>query len=44
MLCDEEYNIGGMIDIIFYNKKTNEFQIWDYKTNNNFKFKNDKSN
>ena len=25
-----------MLDILFYNVKTNEFQIWDYKTNKAF--------
>lgn len=33
VLYDEETHIGGMLDILFYNVKTSEFQIWDWKTN-----------
>lgn len=44
VLCDKEFNIGGMIDILFYNRKMNEFQIWDYKTNKDFKYENKKNN
>lgn len=30
---DRELNIAGMIDQIFYNKKTGKLEIWDWKTN-----------
>jgi hypothetical protein len=33
IVYDKESLIGGMLDILFYNVKTNEFQIWDWKTN-----------
>ena len=36
VVYDEESLIGGMLDIIFYNVKMKEFQIWDYKTNKDF--------
>lgn len=35
---DIESLIGGMVDMLFYNKKTNEFQIWDWKTNKKFSY------
>jgi hypothetical protein len=38
---DEEYGIAGQIDGFFYNTKSNEFQIWDYKTNKEIKKTND---
>ena len=44
VLCDKDYKIGGMIDILFYNKKMNEFQIWDYKTNKDFTYENKRNN
>lgn len=36
VVCDEEYGIGGMVDILFYNRKEKEYQIWDHKTNKEF--------
>lgn len=36
VVYDEESLIAGMLDILFYNIKAQEFQIWDYKTNKNF--------
>jgi hypothetical protein len=33
VIYDKESLIAGMFDIIFYNVKANEFQIWDNKTN-----------
>lgn len=44
VLCDKDYKIGGMIDVLFYNKKMNEFQIWDYKTNKDFTYENKRNN
>lgn len=38
VVCDKEYGIGGMVDLLFYNIKAKEFQIWDWKTNKNFDF------
>jgi hypothetical protein len=40
VVYDKESLIGGMLDILFYNVKTNEFQIWDYKTNKKFTINN----
>jgi len=36
IVYDKESLIGGMLDILFYNVKTKEFQIWDWKTNKKF--------
>ncbi len=36
VLYDRESLIGGMLDILFYNVKAKEFQIWDWKTNKKF--------
>jgi hypothetical protein len=33
VIFDRESLIGGMYDILFYNVKAKEFQIWDNKTN-----------
>lgn len=38
---DLDYNIAGMIDCIFYNKKSKCLEIYDYKTNKEIKIKND---
>jgi hypothetical protein len=35
---DKESMIAGMMDILFYNIKMKEFQIWDWKTNKDFTF------
>ena len=34
---DEELGICGMVDQLFWNKKSNELQIWDWKTNKEIK-------
>jgi hypothetical protein len=36
ILYDRELLIGGMLDMLFYNIETGEFQIWDWKTNKKF--------
>jgi len=36
VLYDKETHIGGMLDILFYNVRTKEIQIWDWKTNKKF--------
>jgi hypothetical protein len=36
VVCDKDFLIGGMLDIIFWNVKAQEFQIWDWKTNKEF--------
>lgn len=36
IIYDSESLIGGMLDILFFNVKTGEFQIWDWKTNKKF--------
>jgi hypothetical protein len=33
VVFDSESLIGGMLDILFYNVKKKEFQVWDHKTN-----------
>lgn len=37
---DEELGIAGMVDCLFWNKKAQELQIWDYKTNKEIKTSN----
>lgn len=34
---DPEYNISGTVDQLFFNKKQNEYQIFDWKTNKEIK-------
>jgi hypothetical protein len=36
VVFDREYGIGGMVDLLFWNVKDQEFQIWDWKTNKEF--------
>jgi hypothetical protein len=36
VVYDRESLIGGMLDMLFYNVKAQEFQIWDWKTNKKF--------
>ena len=36
VVYDRESLIGGMVDMLFYNKKAKCFQIWDWKTNKKF--------
>lgn len=38
---DIEYGIAGMVDCLFFNKKSNMLEIYDYKTNKDIKLKND---
>jgi hypothetical protein len=33
VVVDSDIGIGGMVDLLVYNVKCAEFQIWDYKTN-----------
>lgn len=37
---DKELGIAGMVDCLFWNKKSDELQIWDYKTNKEIKTSN----
>jgi hypothetical protein len=37
---DQEYKIAGQVDGLFFNKKSNELEIWDYKTNKEIKYSN----
>ena len=36
VVYDRESLIGGMLDMLYYNVKTEEFQIWDWKSNKDF--------
>ena len=36
VVYDDESQISGMMDIIFYNVKMKQYQIWDWKTNKSF--------
>lgn len=38
---DKDLGIGGMVDCLFYNKKSQQLEIYDYKTNKEIKTKND---
>jgi len=38
VMYDKETYIGGMLDMLFYNVKAKEFQIWDHKTNKDFTY------
>lgn len=33
VVYDKEFLVAGMVDLLVYNVKAGEFQIWDYKTN-----------
>jgi hypothetical protein len=44
VVYDEEFGIGGMVDLLFYNVKAGEFQIWDWKTNKEYRFESDYGN
>ena len=37
---DDEYKIAGMVDCLFWNKKSGMLEIWDYKTNKEIKTSN----
>lgn len=41
VVCDDEFGIGGMVDMLFYNVRKKEFQIWDWKTNKKFSYNKD---
>lgn len=41
---DKELGICGMIDQLFWNKKSNQIQIWDWKTNKAINMKSDYGN
>lgn len=36
VVYDVESLIGGMVDMLFYNVRAKEFQLWDWKTNKKF--------
>ena len=38
VVYDKETFIGGMLDMLFWNVKAQEFQIWDWKSNKDFSF------
>ena len=38
VIYDKESMIAGMMDMLFYNIKAKEFQIWDWKTNKDLTF------
>lgn len=33
VVADKEIGIAGMVDCLFWNEKTKQYEIWDYKTN-----------
>jgi ATP-dependent exoDNAse (exonuclease V) beta subunit len=39
VVADEDYGIAGMVDCLFYNKKSGMLEIYDYKTNKEIKLK-----
>ena len=41
---DDEYKIAGMVDCLFWNKKSGMLEIWDYKTNKEIKKSNSYGN
>ena len=41
VVYDEESLIAGMADLLYYNVRENEYQIWDWKTNKKFTKKTD---
>jgi ATP-dependent exoDNAse (exonuclease V) beta subunit len=41
---DNDYKIAGMVDCLFYNKKSEKLEIWDYKTNKEIKTSNNYGN
>jgi hypothetical protein len=42
VVYDRPSQIGGMLDMLFYNVKAKEFQIWDWKSNKEFTKQNKK--
>jgi hypothetical protein len=43
IIYDKDNMIGGMLDLLVWNIKEQEFQIWDYKTNKEFEFESDRN-
>jgi ATP-dependent exoDNAse (exonuclease V) beta subunit len=41
---DDDYKIAGMVDCLFWNKKSDKLEIWDYKTNKEIKSSNNFGN
>ena len=41
---DDEYGLAGMVDCLFWNKKSEMLEIWDYKTNKEIKTNNNFGN
>lgn len=33
VVWDKDFDIGGMVDLLVFNKKSGDFEIWDHKTN-----------
>ena len=44
VVADDEYEIAGMVDCLFWNKKSEMLEIWDYKTNKEIKISNNYGN
>jgi ATP-dependent exoDNAse (exonuclease V) beta subunit len=44
VVADDEYEIAGMVDCLFWNKKSQMLEIWDYKTNKEIKTSNNYGN
>jgi ATP-dependent exoDNAse (exonuclease V) beta subunit len=44
VVADDEYGIAGMVDCLFWNKKSEWLEIWDYKTNKEIKTSNNYRN
>lgn len=38
-LCDPEHGVRGVADQLMYNKKNDQLELYDWKTNKNFRFK-----
>lgn len=38
VIYDKESGIAGMLDMLFYNVRMKEFQIWDWKSNKDFTY------
>jgi len=36
VVFDRETLVAGMVDMLFYNKKSKQYEIWDWKTNKEF--------
>lgn len=41
VIGDKEIGLCGMVDMLFWNEKAQEYQIWDWKTNTKLKDRND---